>query len=80
MVDKFLSIVERTGSALPHPASLFIIFAILEVLLYWSHSGLGMSVIHPGIGKDIFLFNLVSAPGMHMMLTKAVSNLTSFAP
>lgn len=80
MADKFLSIVERTGNALPHPASLFIIFAFLVVLLSWLLSALGTSVIHPGTGKDISVFNLVSVPGMHMMLTKAVSNFTSFAP
>jgi aminobenzoyl-glutamate transport protein len=28
LIDRFLNIVERGGNALPHPASLFAIFAL----------------------------------------------------
>lgn len=80
VVDRFLSIIERVGNALPHPASLFAIFAALVMFLSWIFSALGVEVIHPGTGKTITVFNLISIEGLHMILTKTVSNFTSFAP
>ncbi len=80
VVERFLSVIERVGNALPHPASLFAIFAALVMLLSWVFSALGVEVIHPGTGKTITVFNLISVEGLHMILTKTVSNFTSFAP
>jgi aminobenzoyl-glutamate transport protein len=80
VVDRFLSVIERVGNALPHPASLFAIFAALVMVLSWIFSALGVEVIHPGTGKTITVFNLISVEGLHMILTKTVSNFTSFAP
>lgn len=80
VVDRFLSVIERVGNALPHPASLFAIFAALVMVLSWIFSALGVEVIHPGTGKTVTVFNLFSVEGLHMILTKTVSNFTSFAP
>lgn len=79
-VDRFLTFIEKVGNALPHPASLFAIFAFLVVLLSWIFASMGTEVVHPGTGNSIKVFNLISVEGLHMMLTKAVTNFTGFAP
>ncbi len=79
-VDRFLSVIERLGNALPHPATLFASFAALVVLLSWVAAQFNLSVVHPGTGEIITPVNLVSAKGLHMILEKMVVNFTSFAP
>jgi len=79
-IDKFLSIVEKIGNALPHPATLFALFALLVVVLSAIVSQFDLSVIHPGTGQVVKPFNLLSAEGLHMILTKMVTNFTGFAP
>ena len=79
-VDKFLSFIEKVGNALPHPATLFAGFALLVVVLSWLVSLSDVSVVHPGTGNEVRPFNLISAEGLHMILTKMVTNFTGFAP
>lgn len=79
-IDRFLSIVERGGNALPHPATLFAILALVVVLLSWVASQFSMSVPHPTTGEIITPVNLVSIAGLHRILTSLVTNFTSFAP
>ena len=79
-VDRFLSMIEKVGNALPHPASLFAIFAFLVVVLSWVFNYMGTQAQHPGTGETITVVNLISVNGLHMMLTKAVTNFTGFAP
>lgn len=79
-VNKFLAIVERLGNALPHPATLFAMFALAVVLLSWIFSLFDIIVTHPGTGKDIAPFSLLSVEGLHMMLSRMVTNFTGFAP
>ncbi|MGR6087413.1 MAG: AbgT family transporter [Arcticibacter sp.] len=78
--DRFLSVVERIGNALPHPATLFAIMCLLVMLISWLVSLTGLSVKHPGTGEQITAFNLLSRDGLHMILTKLVTNFTGFAP
>ncbi len=79
-VDKFLHYVEKVGNALPHPATLFAIFALLAIVLSWVASQFDLSVAHPGTGELIHPVNLLSVHGLHMILTNMVSNFTGFAP
>ena len=79
-IDRFLSVIERIGNALPHPATLFAGFALLVVLLSWVASQFDMAVVHPGTGKTVTPVNLLSREGLHMILTNMVTNFTSFAP
>lgn len=79
-VDRFLSIIERAGNALPHPATLFALLAFLVVLLSGVFSLFDLSAIHPGTGETVTPFNLLSVAGLHMILTKMVVNFTGFAP
>ncbi len=79
-VDKFLSVIERIGNALPHPATLFAGFALFVILLSWVASQFNLSVIHPGTGATVTPVNLLSREGLQMILTKMVTNFTGFAP
>ncbi|MEO8011493.1 MAG: AbgT family transporter [Dokdonella sp.] len=79
-IDRFLTIVERGGNALPHPATLFAILALVVVLLSWVASQFNLSVPHPTTGEIITPVNLVSIAGLHRILTGLVTNFTSFAP
>ncbi|MBU1368726.1 MAG: AbgT family transporter [Bacteroidetes bacterium] len=79
-VDKFLYYVEKVGNALPHPATLFAIFAALALVLSWVASQFDLEVIHPGTGELIQPVNLLSVHGLHMILTNMVTNFTGFAP
>jgi aminobenzoyl-glutamate transport protein len=79
-IDRFLSVIEKIGNALPHPATLFAGFATFVVLLSWVVAQFDLSVIHPGTGEIVKPVNLVSAHGLHLILEKMVVNFTSFAP
>lgn len=78
--DKFLAIIEKTGNALPHPATLFAIFALLVIVISAITSLFDLEVIHPGTGEIIRPVNLMTVEGLHKILTNMVVNFTSFAP
>lgn len=80
LMDRFLTIVERGGNALPHPATLFALLAMGVVVLSWVASTAGLSVAHPSTGEIVTPVNLMSIEGLHRMLTGAVTNFTGFAP
>lgn len=80
LVNKFLTIVEKTGNALPHPATLFALFAFLVLILSWVLSFFDPQVLHPGTGETIQVVNLFSRYGLHRILTETVENFTGFAP
>ncbi len=79
-IDRFLHTVERVGNALPHPATLFAIFAGLALVLSWVAAQFHLEVVHPGTGELIQPVNLISVEGLHRILTEMVSNFTGFAP
>jgi aminobenzoyl-glutamate transport protein len=80
LVNRFLSVVERLGNALPHPATLFAAFAGLIILLSGLLSLFDLTVTHPSTGETVTVVNLMSAEGLHLILTKMVTNFTGFAP
>ena len=77
---RFLNFVERVGNALPHPASLFGIFALIVLLISWIGSMLGWSAVHPATGETVEAINLLSKEGFHRILLGMVDNYTGFAP
>lgn len=79
-INRFLGIVERLGNALPHPATLFAGFAGLIILLSGFLSLFNLTVTHPGTGKSVSVVNLLSADGLHRILTGLITNFTGFAP
>jgi aminobenzoyl-glutamate transport protein len=79
-IDRFLRIVERGGNALPHPATLFAILALLVIVMSWLASLMDLSVLHPSTGAVVEPVNLLSIAGLHRILTGLITNFTSFAP
>jgi aminobenzoyl-glutamate transport protein len=79
-VDRFLAIIERAGNALPHPATLFAILALLVMVLSAIASAAGLSALHPATNEPVVPVNLLSAEGLHLILTRTVTNFTGFAP
>lgn len=80
LINRVLGAIERAGNALPHPAALFLIFALLVIGLSDVAARLGLAVTHPGTGAEVRPFSLLTIPGLHMILTKMVTNFTGFAP
>lgn len=78
--SRFLNLIEKVGNALPHPATLFGIFALLVLLLSWAGNLLGWSGVHPATGEEVNIINLLSRDGIHQILLKMVDNYTGFAP
>ncbi len=78
--NRFLNGIEKAGNKLPDPVILFMIFCAVVMVLSWIGSKLGWSVIHPGTGDAVTVFNLLSRDGVHYMFQNAISNVTSFAP
>ena len=79
-LDRFLDVVERGGNALPHPATLFAMLALLVIFASWLASLAELSVQHPTTGALVTPVNLLSLEGLHRILTNLVTNFTSFAP
>ncbi len=80
IIARMLATVEIVGNKLPHPATLFAIFAGATILLSAIVAAFDISVVHPGTREEIEPFSLLSVEGLHMILTRMVVNFTSFAP
>ncbi len=79
-ITRFLELVERVGNALPHPATLFALFAAGVVVLSWVAAQFNLSVTHPGTGELIKPVNLLTVEGLHRIISEMVKNFTNFAP
>ena len=79
-LGRFLNVVERVGNALPHPATLFGLFALLVLIFSAVAHAFGWSAIHPATKETIEPINLLSVDGLHRILLEMVDNFTSFAP
>jgi aminobenzoyl-glutamate transport protein len=80
LFDKFLTAIEKTGNALPHPATIFAIFAVAAILFSALADILGWFAIHPATKEIISPVNLVSKEGLHQILREMVRNYVNFAP
>jgi len=78
--QKFLDKVEKVGNKLPQPVSLFLILIALVLVASWLVSALGITVTHPGTGKDIQALNLLSAEGIRRIFVDMVKTFTDFPP
>lgn len=80
LLTRFLNLVEKGGNALPHPASLFAILALLALLLSLIGHWLDWTALHPATGEQVHIINLLSRDGIHRIILEMVHNYTSFAP
>jgi aminobenzoyl-glutamate transport protein len=76
----FLSAVERVGNLLPHPATLFLLFALGIIVISAVAAGMNLQVTHPGTGATVKPVSLLNVAGLHRILTQMVTNFTGFAP
>jgi aminobenzoyl-glutamate transport protein len=80
---RFLSIVEWLGNLLPHPVTLFALFAIGVVILSGVAAKFNLSVADPRPGADGAVFtvrSLMSGEGARWMSENLVVNFTGFVP
>lgn len=83
----FLRVVERLGNALPHPVTLFALFALFIVLLSGVLGWLEVSVPDPRpVGASgradnglIEVISLMNAEGVRMIVLNLVTNLADAA-
>lgn len=87
-IDKFLNVIEKGGNALPHPATLFAILALIVIIISGIGGALGWSVNFMGINSRtlkteemvIATKSLMSKEGVNYIFTSLVGNFTGFAP
>lgn len=88
LIVRAMDRVEKVGNALPNPATLFIIFTFVTILISGICSYFNVSVTFDSIDaasgeiveKNVAIVNLMSANGLRHMVTTIVSNFTSFFP
>ncbi len=79
-ISRFLNILEKGGNALPHPATLFAIFALIALVFSALGHVLDWQAVHPGTKEVIEPVNLLTRDGLHLIMNKMVVNFTNFAP
>ncbi len=77
---RFLDFVEYVGNKLPHPATLFGLFAVGVVIASWVFSQFDIATAHPTTGKMIEPVNLLSGDGLRRITMALVTNFTGFVP
>ena len=79
-LNRFLGFVERAGNILPHPATLFVILAVVVIIISAITAAMGVSVVLPGKNEVVRAESLLTVAGLHRILTNLVTNFTGFAP
>jgi len=80
---RFLALVEWLGNALPHPVSLFALFALGVVVISAVATHFGLSAVDPRDQSGDTLLtttSLLSREGVQWMSTNLVTNFTGFVP
>lgn len=88
LFNKFLNGIEAVGNKLPHPVSLFAIFALIIIIISAICDALGVSATGDLINRSkgivetqtINTISLLNKQGLVYMLTSTVKNFTGFAP
>jgi len=80
ILQRILNWTERAGNALPHPATLFALFALGALVFSAIGHLLGWEVVHPGTNEVVRSVNLLSHDGIARILLEMVDNFTGFAP
>ncbi|MCK5379797.1 MAG: AbgT family transporter, partial [Acidobacteria bacterium] len=80
IISRFLSAIEKIGNTLPHPATLFALFAFALILISWLSAKMGLSAVNPKTGVEVLPINLISREGLHWILESTIENFTGFAP
>ena len=85
-LTRVLNGIERVGNGLPHPVTLFAMFALAIVVISSVCAALGVSatgnLVSGGELKEttVTAVSLLTKDGLEYMFTSAVSNFTTYAP
>ncbi|MEL6798100.1 MAG: AbgT family transporter, partial [Planctomycetota bacterium] len=82
-IARLLGVVEWLGNLLPHPVTLFALFAVGVVIASAVFAWTGLSADDPRIGREGEVFvvtSLLSGDGVRWMFQNIVSNFAGFAP
>jgi aminobenzoyl-glutamate transport protein len=87
-ITRFLRTVEWLGNALPHPVTLFALFALSVLLFSGALGAIGLAVEDPrpegaaGRAADgmIRVISLLNADGVRLIVLNLVTNFTGFVP
>lgn len=81
IITRSLNSIETVGNKLPHPVTLFAIFALMVIVFSAFFAWMGISVADPlNEGQEIAVKNLLSSEGITYLFQSAVGNFTGFAP
>lgn len=80
LLSKFLNVVEIGGNALPHPVTLFAIFALAIIILSGVFGGTTVSYVKQGKEVTVTAKSLMNAEGIRYIFNSMVKNFTGFAP
>ena len=86
LFNRCLNGIERVGNGLPHPITLFALFALAVVLISAVCAAMGVSatgqLVSGGELTDttVSVVSLLTKDGLRYMLTSAVTNFTTYAP
>jgi len=75
-----LDTIEKIGNRLPHPASLFLLFVLLIMVISHIVASLNITALHPGTGKTIKAMSLLSGEGLRWLYSNLVNNFVKFPP
>ncbi len=77
---RILDRIEKVGNKLPHPATLFAIFALIVVIASEIVYRAGGTATHPGTGEIIEGISLLNSGGLRFMFANATDNFVYFPP
>jgi aminobenzoyl-glutamate transport protein len=88
LFTRFLDMIEVGGNKLPHPVTLFALFAVMVIVISGIASWFDLSVMDPrpegarGRSADgmITIVNLFSGYGLRRLMEQFVTNFTGFVP
>ena len=78
--SRVLDKIEVVGNKLPHPATLFLMMAVIVALLSWWASAVGLEATHPATGEIIAVRNLLNTDGLRWIYMNVESNFVNFPP
>jgi aminobenzoyl-glutamate transport protein len=78
LIERGLSLIERSGNKMPDPVIVFIILIVVIILASWLFSMIGTEVVHPGTGDVVQVENLLTRSNIIRMIEESVANFTAF--
>lgn len=80
LLMRSLDNIEKVGNKLPHPATLFAIFALIVIIVSEIVYRWGSSAVHPGTGDTIRGISLLNPEGLRFIFSRATDNFVYFPP